>query len=136
MFSNSITLTDKDSKKLFSFEYSFSTINIQKIDVISLMGKKPDDWYIELSKMTLLFIYTDTADKTTSFPINLAAQTRLDQKNPIIEFREFIIPEENKNNMTSLGVYVKNLSIELKYRDTPAPPMEVIIYYQNTPGVR
>jgi hypothetical protein len=136
MFANNIILTDKDPKKTFYFDYSFSNINIKRIEASSLIGKKPDEWYGELSKLTLIFKYTDKTNRTVSFPLNLAVQTRLDQWNPIIEYNEFIVPEENKNKMTSLGNFVTELNIELKFDNSKTTPVEIKIYFEKTPGVR
>lgn len=133
---NTFLLTITNPKKSFSFDYSFSYIKILRIETPKLIGKKPNDWYAELSKLTLLFTYLDKSRKKTTFPIDLGSQIRPEQWNPIIEFSEFVIPEENKGNMTSLGNYVTELSVELQCHDNENKDAEVIIFYEQTPGVR
>jgi len=136
MHPSTYTLTSDNNKKTFYFDYSFSYITIYRIEAPKLICKAPDDWYNELSNLTLLFTYLDKNSKKTTFPLDLASQVKLTQRNPIIELNEFIIPEENRGNMTALGNYVIELTIELQCRSKISNDSDVKIYYYKTPGVR
>ena len=130
------TLTISNPHKSFFFDFSFSYIKILRIEFPNLIGKNPNDWYPQVSKLSLLFTYLDKSGKKTGFPIDLSSQMRLDQWNPIIEPNEFVVPEENRGNTTSLGNYVTELNIELQCRDNNYKDAEVRIFFEQTPGVR
>lgn len=136
MIPNTFTLTSENNKKSFFFDFSFSYIKILRIETPKLFGKNPNEWIGELSKLTLLFTYIDKENRKTTFPFDLSSQIRSDQWNPIIELNEFVVPEENRGNMTSLGNYVIELKVELQCRDEKSQSSEVRIFFDKTPGVR
>jgi|GEM_PF-4470360 hypothetical protein len=130
-----LTLTSKSPKKTFKFRWSFDNINIKRIDVPNLTGNDNISWYNVLCKLTIVFTFIDKKGRKTSFPLNLGSQVDNNQTLPIIQFTDFIVPEENRGNMTSLGNWVTEVQIELKSQEEKYNNTEVKITYQGTPGV-
>lgn len=136
MFAKQILLTNDHPKREFEFSYSFSCLTIASIEATSLLQLTPQEWYPKLSRLFLLFTYSDQNNKTTSFPLDLSSQTQLNQWKPEIFFTDFIIPEENKNNVTSRENFINHLSIELKSYDSILADTKIALFYQETPGVK
>jgi hypothetical protein len=130
-----LALTSKSPKKTFKFRYSFDNINIKRIDVPSLNSSDINSWYNGLCKLTIVFTFIDRKGQTTSFPLNLGSQVDNNQTLPIVQFTDFIVPEENRGNMTSFGNWISELQIELKSQEAQYDNTEVNITYHGTPGV-
>jgi hypothetical protein len=133
---NTFELTDELSKTKFEFKYSFDYINIKKITATSLMGKEPNEWSIKLANLSLLFTYTSNKGIIYSFPLGLVSHISPYHRFPIIEFKNFIVPEENKGNLTTVGDFIKELTVELKDISGVLSDIRLLIQYEYTPGVK
>ncbi len=133
-----LKLNTTNPKIEFKLFYSFSYISIKKI--IVHFSKNSDKWFDLLHKSSLqLYIqYKDRQSVSKSFPLLLITLISAQHKNPTFELSGNIIPYENYKNMTSLGNYVTELSIEMRYDKNNIDidnQIEITLIYKETPGV-
>lgn len=125
-----------NKKSAFKLNYSFSYIKIKRIVITSLLGVDSSLWMNHLSSFNLIFSYSDKRGASKTFPMNLLAYISPYHRQPVIEFPNLLIPEENVKNITSLGNYYTDLKIYIEPIGTNSidkPQLE--IYYESSPGV-
>lgn len=131
-----IPLTDQNPKANFELKYSFSFIKVVKVQADSLMKLPDAEWTELLNEINLVFICTDKRGAKKTTPYNLGSQISPYHVRPIIEFRNLIIPEENKSKMTALGNYFNNLTMEIQGTSgKKVPKISLSVYIETSPGV-
>jgi hypothetical protein len=129
-------LTHELNKAEFQFVSSFDFISIKRITAKSLMKKKHQEWFDSLSDLFLLFTSNSIKGSIHSFKIGLSDDISLDHKFPVYDYSNFIVPEENKNNLTAVGDYVTQLTIELKSNKGDLLDTELLFECEYTPGAK
>lgn len=130
-------LSETRKTQVFSFKNSYSYISIKRIIISSLLGLPPDEWFSKLTELGLHLKITCTKNNGEKFeyPVYLQSHISPYHAQPIIEFiGNFIIPEQNKINISAFLEHFNKAVIELSYKDNVAPKVGLTFVYEKTPG--
>lgn len=121
----------------FSFDKSYSNINIKKIVIASLFGHKPDEWFSKLmhSNPFLKIKCSKSSGETLEYPIMIASLVSPNNAQPVFEFQnDFIIPKQNMLNQSAFFKHYDNATIELCFSGNEDTEFKMTLLYQTTPG--
>ena len=128
-----IQLTRNNSLR-FNLAQGYSYVSIKKIIVDSLFGEVK--WVSEMAKrgVGLRFTYSNNINQMSgSFSLNLVTKVEPNFRNPVFDFENLIIPEENYRNSSSFKPFFTDLIIELTSSDSNEM---VSIVYELSPGAK
>lgn len=118
--------------RTFKLNRSFSYIKIKRLVITSLLGR--EDWLSQLNSIDLIFNYYQTSGETKTKPMNLMSKISIYQKQPIIDFDNLLVPEENVKNINSFGSFYNELKISIESNNPNNSNIEIEMFYESSPG--